>query len=962
MQPTLVDSSFREFPAVVFDGIDDYLLYAEPVNFRFFFGIINYNNDIFGAWPALFGSTDAPYLLYGNVNDIRLFTQNLTGDTLKINSVYKSDFSPLEEYKIVSVVSNPKPIPDVFLGSRTGTYSYWKGGMVELIFGSTELTASEQNLVYNYLCDKYSPPVNLGDDVYLNSFCPFTISVGNKYKTVLWSTGSTDSIITVSETGCYSVQVVDCFGRQSADTICVFFPIFNFIDTTICFNDTLSLNAPIQNMNYLWSNGMTDATIKIYEAGNYWLKMSDSSGCYFIDTFKVEIDSFLVLATLGPDKSVCSGDSLSLFKGAEVATSYQWSTGDTSSVIVIQNPGEYSLTVTNYRGCVAMDTINIVFHGYKPFADFIADSVCLGTITNFIDNSSAIPPDEVVFWKWIIEGDTIIEQSPQYLFPQSGNYLVQLYVSTASGCYQWHTDTVVVYPLPQIDFAVSGFCEGQLTSFTSYNTIATGQVVDYLWQFGDGSFAIDENPAHVFQQYGLYTVSYTAYSDKNCQNTISKEVEIKFTPRAGFISGASCAGAFSYFTDTSVTLSYYPVIQWKWDFGDGNTSLQQHPAHVYQNAGNYTAKLIVRILNGCTDTIEKVIEVSTRPTAGFEHDSVCVGQLLHIRDTSKISNGFVQSWKWFVGSDYYSNQPEISLTPQHEGSLPVTLVVESNTLCSDTSVKMLQVRPKPTVHFIAEPSYGAYPLTVNFENLSEFGQSLWNFSDGSISTVFAPQHTFEDTGKYVVWLTLTNVHGCKDSVSRIILVVPNLLDLAVTDIQIVQQAEYLIASANVHNRGTLPLENPEMQLWVNGRFLISEILYDTLFSGEQTWYMFNGRINTQWLNPQYICVIGKVLTSQQETDETNNMYCKPINEAEQILNFYPNPVQSKLIIEYQLLEDENVVVEITDITGRQLLAQSIQSKANFNRLTIDVSSFTQGMYFVRLKTERILEVRSFIKY
>ena len=55
------------------------------------------------------------------------------------------------------------------------------------------------------------------------------------------------------------------------------------------------------------------------------------------------------------------------------------------------------------------------------------------------------------------------------------------------------------------------------------------------------------------------------------------------------------------FTDLS-TISESAIVSWYWDFGDGYTSEEQNPVHLYLEPGNYTVSLIVADVNGLIDT------------------------------------------------------------------------------------------------------------------------------------------------------------------------------------------------------------------------------------------------------------------------------------------------------------------------------------------------------------------------
>ena len=61
-------------------------------------------------------------------------------------------------------------------------------------------------------------------------------------------------------------------------------------------------------------------------------------------------------------------------------------------------------------------------------------------------------------------------------------------------------------------------------------------------------------------------------------------------------------------------------------------------------------------------------------------------------------------------------------------------------------------------------------------------------------------------------------------------------------------------------------------------------------------------------------------------------------------SIYPNPVNELLVISYQLIVDEKREVKIFDVMGKELF----HATSNSNQLSIDVSPFKSGIYFVHL--------------
>lgn len=121
--------------------------------------------------------------------------------------------------------------------------------------------------------------------------------------------------------------------------------------------------------------------------------------------------------------------------------------------------------------------------------------------------------------------------------------------------------------------------DGLQASFTNNAAHAT----TYLWDFGDGETSSDVAPVHTYSKKGEYTVSLTATDNNGETDTFSDVVPVGL-PYASFTWTALKTKAT--FTNTSANSSTY-----LWDFGDGQTSTEENPVHVYPDAGTYTVKL-----------------------------------------------------------------------------------------------------------------------------------------------------------------------------------------------------------------------------------------------------------------------------------------------------------------------------------------------------------------------------------
>jgi gliding motility-associated-like protein len=95
----------------------------------------------------------------------------------------------------------------------------------------------------------------------------------------------------------------------------------------------------------------------------------------------------------------------------------------------------------------------------------------------------------------------------------------------------------------------------------------------------------------------IYTVTVT----DSCGTTVTKEIVVDILPTNAEFDYFYLENRKIKFLDQSSS----DVLNWYWDFGDGNTSIEQNPLHTYADTGLYRVTLIVENKYGCTDTITK---------------------------------------------------------------------------------------------------------------------------------------------------------------------------------------------------------------------------------------------------------------------------------------------------------------------------------------------------------------------
>jgi PKD repeat protein len=143
-----------------------------------------------------------------------------------------------------------------------------------------------------------------------------------------------------------------------------------------------------------------------------------------------------------------------------------------------------------------------------------------------------------------------------------------------------------------------------------YSSSLTGDVNEWYWDFGDGNTSTLEDPNHTYTSPGAYTVSLRIVDSAGIEDTEVKTdfigVGVEPPIQAEFYASRrqGTQKTFVEFTDQSSGA----LIGWNWDFGDGNTSNEQNPSHMYNTPGTYTVSLTVSGPSGSdTETEENYI-------------------------------------------------------------------------------------------------------------------------------------------------------------------------------------------------------------------------------------------------------------------------------------------------------------------------------------------------------------------
>ena len=241
---------------------------------------------------------------------------------------------------------------------------------------------------------------------------------------------------------------------------------------------------------------------------------------------------------------------------------------------------------------------------------------------------------------------------------------------------------------------------------------------------------------------GETSVIYT-YRDagSGCPNDDAKNITVNAAPKAilDIINLGVCSNANKLFTHKS-----QGAIEYKWYFGDGDSSSLENPFRAYQLPGQYDLTLIAKSFRGCSDTTNQKVSVITAPKIGFAINKKegCTPLNVALNNTTQ-GAGIAYLWDFGNGSTSSQTQPgQVTLINNSDRDTTYKIVLNAIVAgCSNIkdSVVVTVVAP-PKASFGLDVEKGCSPLKVKFNNLSTGSPRnfAWDFRNGGTTTDAIP--------------------------------------------------------------------------------------------------------------------------------------------------------------------------------------------------------------------------------
>lgn len=291
------------------------------------------------------------------------------------------------------------------------------------------------------------------------------------------------------------------------------------------------------------------------------------------------------------------------------------------------------------------------------------------------------------------------------------------------------------------------------------------------WTFGDGqtqNSAGGATVSHTYNDPGYYYTSLMVTDVKGCRayTSIPRSVAV-YGPKVAISASSTSVpqNATVYFYNGTNTFGSLPTT-WQWNFGDGGTSTDQFPSHIFATPGKYSVTL--KASNPalpCVSEAELFIEVRKfNSYFSITLDNItgkqCAPVLAKFVNTS--SNYVSVEWDFGDGSKAGNvNYP--SHVYEKPGKYTVTLsVYGANGLTGRYTDTVLVEAPASQLFADIQEACIGGTVTLNANKRNDGGTYLWDFGDGNVvsTTDTFTRQAYLTPGVYTPSLLLTNGEGC----------------------------------------------------------------------------------------------------------------------------------------------------------------------------------------------------------
>ncbi len=418
--------------------------------------------------------------------------------------------------------------------------------------------------------------------------------------------------------------------------------------------------------------------------------------------------------------------------------------------------------------------------------------------------------------------------------------------------------------------------------------------------------------------------------------------------------GYECTVPVSIFTSSNngLTVQFTDLSagadSWLWNFGDGNTSVLQSPAHTYSAEGTYTVCLTTTDSCG-SNTLCDTINVCNPLNTDYLYSQT----LLTVNFANSITEA--TSFYW----DFGDGTTSILQSPQHTFSASGTYTVcliENDACATDTMCKDITVCGTVNAGF----SFSQNGNAVDFTNTSTNGlYASWDFGDGNFSSDLNPSHTYSQAGTFNVCLTAsddsTNDVDCQNITTTASCHAEFIL--VADSFQVGLYLGYNLATGDnlkyswTWGDGTSSTgEFPSHVYADSGFYTICQMILDSISSCADTFCA------------DYTILKATDMMGIHEINFVDYPLNVPLQASGKVeWNVFPNPFSDQTTVSFTLPSKQRISLVLLDVSGRKMetIIDGTFESGNHEQI-FGGNSLPAGFYFLWLTTEKQSLIKSII--
>ena len=585
-------------------------------------------------------------------------------------------------------------------------------------------------------------------------------------------------------------------------------------NTELTFDASKSIDSDGNIIKYFWNFGDGNRATGKIAKNSFWkpdrykvtLRVKDNSDSpcnSSSDTSEVWINASPVLE-IGNDIIASPGQKIN-FSGENSKdsdgkiVSYDWDFGDlnnakgVNTIHAYEKPGSYQVTLTikddaNVDNSQAFDTLK-VFVNDRPVANAGKDKRVSANQTILFDASDSIDRDgKIIFYEWNLGDGTILKgKKVKHSYEQPGVYTATLLVqdNSRSTSDKDKDFTVVIINHPPI--ADAGPDQWKTQSEINFNALQSSdqdsKIIEYIWDFGDGTKDSGPVLSHVYNSPGIYTVKLKVIDDSNTStNTAIDEMNLIINHLPIADAGPDILGAPDETVILNGSSSIDPdgeIVKWKWDTGDGNVKTGKMISHAYKKPGIYHALLTVfdnsnheKALN--YDDVK--ITINYRPVANAGNDIVVAPLETFSLNAEKSYDydGQITKYIWKFSDGVTLKGKVVKKQFKKPGIYTANLtVMDESKVKNSTANDQLQIHVNHQPIAKAQNNIFTNKRSILLDASSSIDADgdklkyIWNPGDGSNNLVGVKVlHTYSKGGIYPAILTVNDNKGLSNSISK----------------------------------------------------------------------------------------------------------------------------------------------------------------------------------------------------